>query len=71
MNGDVLKVQPFSYAETDEPIATTIGGGFQQTLGRRLAVRADAQLVTLLWLPLGVRFSAGVSIPFGQGYARN
>jgi hypothetical protein len=56
------------YTEIDPPIASTIGAGFQRRVARHLAVRADAQLLTVLYLPLGFRLAGGVSIPFG-GYA--
>ena len=56
----------FSYNQSDPPFFAVIGGGFQRELGRRAAFRADAQMVTLLWLPVGMRLSAGISIPFEQ-----
>ena len=59
----------FSYTDVDEPWAAVIGGGVQHVLNRRLAWRADAQLVTFLWIPLGGRFDASLSIPIGRGYA--
>jgi hypothetical protein len=35
-------------------------------IGRRIAFRADAQLVTLAWVPVAVRLSAGISLPIGD-----
>jgi hypothetical protein len=43
-----------------------IGAGLQQELGSHAALRADAQLLTALWIPLGVRFAADISIPLGR-----
>jgi hypothetical protein len=59
----------FSYLEVDQPIAALFGAGVQHVLNRRLAVRAEAQLVTVLWIPLAGRFDASASIPIGRGYA--
>jgi hypothetical protein len=47
------------------PIATVVGVGVQHHLGRRIAVRADLQILAALVIPFGVRASAGLSIPFG------
>lgn len=58
----------FSYNEVDEPWAAVLGGGVQHVLNRRLAWRADAQLLTFLWVPLGGRFDTSLSIPIGRGY---
>jgi hypothetical protein len=55
-----------AYDEVEPPLYGIIGAGGQRRLGERLAVRADAQLLTVLWVPLGVRVSAGVSLPFGR-----
>jgi hypothetical protein len=60
----------FSYTETEPPLATAFGAGFQQQLGSHVALRADAQLVTFVYLPLGFRLSGGVSIPIRR-YSRN
>jgi hypothetical protein len=65
-DGSVFISPAFTYTEWDEPMATLIGGGIQHEIARRLALRADAQLVTLLYLPLGTRISGGISIPFGR-----
>ena len=55
-----------AYTEVEAPYAATVGIGFQRRLTRRLALRADAQLLTILYLPLGVRVGGGVSIPLGS-----
>jgi hypothetical protein len=55
----------FTYTTIDQPVAAVVGVGAQHAFARRIAFRADAQLVTVLYLPLGARLSAGVSIPFG------
>lgn len=66
-----LQVSPgFQYTEIDEPVVAVLGGGVQYALGRRAAIRADAQYVTFVYIPLGVRFSGGVSVPLGSGYTR-
>ena len=56
----------FSYTTVDEPYATAIGGGVQARIGRHLALRAETHLITLLWQPLGARFSTSVSFPIGS-----
>ena len=48
------------------PVATTIGYGIQQQLGRRLALRADLQLLAALVLTFGFRASASVAVPLGR-----
>src|SRR3954470_3422537 len=58
-----------TYHEIDQPLAAVIGVGVQHALMPHLAVRAEAQLITVLYIPIGPRFSAGVSIPVGR-YAR-
>jgi len=52
-----------------EPGATVVGAGVEREVGRHIALRADAQLMTFLVIPLGARFTGSVSIPIGQ-YAR-
>jgi hypothetical protein len=63
-DGTKFPIPEFSYTETGPPLAAVLGGGVQHELAGRVAIRSEAQLVTVLWLPLGVRLSAGVSIPF-------
>jgi hypothetical protein len=69
-NGDVT-YPGFSYTSIDQPYGTFIGGGVQHAFTRHVAIRGEAQLLTLLWLPLGVRFSTSVSIPLGKRYSMN
>jgi hypothetical protein len=52
-----------SFSKIEPPVATTVGVGVQQRLARRLAIRVDAQLLTLLYLPLGYALSTSVSVP--------
>jgi hypothetical protein len=52
-----------AYSEHEAPIYVVAGAGLQHDIARRLAVRADAQLFTVLYLPLGVRVAAGMSVP--------
>ncbi len=66
--GRLIVSPAFRYTEIDEPVAAVIGGGIQHAFARRAAVRCEAQLVTLLYIPLGARLSAGVSIPIGRSY---
>jgi hypothetical protein len=48
------------------PVATTVGFGIQQQLGRHVALRADAQLLAVLVIPFGFRASGTVSVPLGK-----
>ena len=48
------------------PVATTVGYGIQQQLGRHLAVRADLQLLAVVVIPFGFRASASVTVPLGE-----
>ena len=65
-NGKPYGVDAYEIGHTDPPFFAIAGGGFQREVGHWAAVRADAQLVTLLWVPVGVRLSAGISIPFEE-----
>jgi hypothetical protein len=68
--GNGQRVRGFSYSEIEEPLATQFGVGIQRRLTPRLAIRGDAQLLTLLTLPLGYSFSTGVSVALGH-YSTN
>ena len=68
--GNGQRARGFSYSEIEEPLATQFGVGIQRRLTPRLAVRGDAQLLTLLTLPLGYAFSTGVSVALGH-YSTN
>ena len=49
------------------PVAALLGGGIQYDFPHtRMAFRADAQVAMLLYLPVGVRASASLTIPFGR-----
>ena len=65
-NGTQTVVSEYAFHHTDPPFFAAIGGGFQHDLGRRAAFRADAQVLTLLWVPMGVQLSAGISVPLGE-----
>ena len=54
-----------SYGTAIPPFLAVVGGGVQQRLGSRLAFRADAQLISLLWIPLGTRISTGLTVSVG------
>jgi hypothetical protein len=60
----------YRYTEIDEPVVAVLGGGVHYALGRRAAIRADIQYVTFVYIPLGVRFAGGVSIPLGGSFQR-
>lgn len=65
-NGTATSSAGFSYTSVDEPYGLVVGGGVQQQIGKHLAVRAEAQMMSFLWIPLGARFSATLSVPFGS-----
>jgi hypothetical protein len=48
------------------PVGALLGGGAQYDFGRRTAFRADAQVAMLLHLPVAVRVSASLTVPFGS-----
>ena len=56
-----------SRTEVIPPVLAIVGGGFEQHVARRLAVRIDAQgIVCLVYPVFGARVSAGVSVPIGR-----
>jgi len=48
------------------PVLALVGGGVEQPLARRLAVRVEAQAMLFAVYPAGVRVAAGVSVPLGR-----
>jgi hypothetical protein len=48
------------------PILGFVGGGLQQRIARRAAVRVEAQGIAAFVIPVGVRVAAGVSVPIGR-----
>lgn len=48
------------------PVGALLGGGVQYAFARRAALRVDAQVAMLLYLPVAVRVSASLTIPFGR-----
>ena len=49
------------------PVLAMVGAGFEQRVARRVAVRVDIQgIVAVVYPVLGVRVSAGVSVPIGH-----
>jgi hypothetical protein len=64
-NGQPTVTPDFIRTEHEGPAITLIGGGVQFGLAKRLAVRAEAQMVSFLVIPLGVRVTGGLSIPLG------
>jgi len=64
--GATYDIGESTITQTDPPFFAAVGGGFQRELGRKVALCADAQMLTLLWMPVAVRLSAGISVPFGE-----
>ena len=64
--------EPCGGSTATAPFIILAGGGVQQTLGRHFAVRAELQAMIAAPphapypFPLGLRASAGVSMPFGR-----
>ena len=48
------------------PVLGFIGGGIEQRIAARLAIRADVQGVTALVIPVGVRVAIGASVAVGR-----
>lgn len=64
--GGGIAIRPrTTYREIDEPLAAIVGAGVQHAFSRHLAFRAEAQMISVLFIPIGPRFSAGVSLPLG------
>ena len=61
----VFDVPGFSYTEHDGFLFPMVGVGVHKSVGEHLAIRVEAQLVTFLSIPAGVRVSAGVAVPLG------
>jgi hypothetical protein len=61
---DTLPARTFN--EVDEVLSMVVGAGLQYEISRHLAVRGDVQFLSVLWIPVGVRYSAGISIPLGS-----
>lgn len=55
-----------SYRTIDEPYNAFLGLAFQRELSSHLAIRADAQIATVAYLPIGSRYAVGVSVPIGS-----
>jgi hypothetical protein len=53
-----------TYTEVEPPIYAIAGAAVQRAVARHLALRADAQVFAVLYVPLGVRVAVGASIPF-------
>lgn len=65
-NGTPTVTRAFQYTEWEGPAATLIGGGVQCGVAKRVSARAEAQMVSFLVIPLGVRIAGSVSIPIGR-----
>jgi hypothetical protein len=48
------------------PVFGVIGGGVQRSIAEHLAVRAQIDMLTVLFIPVGVRGSVGVVVPLGR-----
>ncbi len=64
-DGSPVIIPAYRHTIIESPLFTAFGAGFDQPVGSRASVRIDAQSLSVLWLPLGVRVSAGVSFGFG------
>jgi hypothetical protein len=64
-NGQPTVTPDFIRTEWEGPAMTLIGGGVQYGLAKRLAFRAEAQMVSFIVIPLGVRVTGSLSIPLG------
>ena len=61
-----IYTQPaWSRSQTDPMLLPSVGFGVRKSIGDHLAVRADADLVAFFVMPVGVRASVGVVVPFG------
>lgn len=64
-DGSTHTIPAQTFNEVDEVLSMVVGAGVQYELSRRLAVRGDVQFLSVLWIPVGVRYSAGIAIPLG------
>jgi hypothetical protein len=48
------------------PIIGLVGAGVEHRIARRLALRAEAQGIVAVVIPVGIRVAAGVSVPLGR-----
>jgi hypothetical protein len=64
-DGEISVTPAFRVSEWEGPAATLFGGGVQFGLSRRAAVRVEAQMVSFIVIPMGVRLAASLSIPIG------
>jgi hypothetical protein len=55
-----------AYRTIDEPYNAFLGVAVQREIASHLAVRADAQIATVAYIPIGSRYSVGLSVPFGR-----
>lgn len=69
-NGEYVVHPAFKYTEWEQPLATFAGGGVQYALSPHVALRTEVRLVSLVFLPMGVRVAGSVSIPIGR-YSRD
>ena len=55
-----------TYRTIDEPYNAFLGVAVQREITSHLAVRADAQIATVVYIPIGSRYSIGLSVPIGS-----
>ncbi len=65
-NGQPTVTPAYRDTEWEGPAATLIGGGVQFGIAPRASIRAEAQMVSFVVIPPGVRFAGSVSIPIGH-----
>lgn len=53
------------------PLIGLIGGGVERVINGHMIVRIDAQAITALVVPVGLRTAFSMSIPIGVRHARN
>jgi hypothetical protein len=70
-NGTREVVPAYDDSFATVPFLALVGMGAERRLAPHLAVRVDAQVVTLLFYPGGIRAAASVAVPLGAGYSRN
>jgi hypothetical protein len=69
-DGTLVSEPGGSYTNAILPLLAVFGGGVRQQLGSRVAIRADAQLITILWIPVGTKLSTGLTVSVGSRRAR-
>jgi hypothetical protein len=64
--GATVVMPEYNDTVVSPPFIGMLGGGVERRVHARLSVRAEAQMVMALVLPVGVRIAAGVSVSVGR-----